>query len=89
MRACKKDANHDEIVDVFQAYGYKTINTFMCHGVLLDFIAYKDNCADFVFVEVKNGNKKLTKEEEKFINCHKYHSVVITSIDDAINFCIV
>jgi hypothetical protein len=87
MRACKKDANHDDIVEVFQFYGYIVINTFSCHGILLDFIAYKENCADFVFVEVKNGNKKLTEEEEKFIKLHAYNSIVIKSIDDAMEFC--
>jgi hypothetical protein len=52
---------------------------------LLDFIAYKPD-SQFWFIEVKNGNKKLTKEENTFFIKHAERSVVIRSLDDAIAF---
>jgi hypothetical protein len=53
---------------------------------MLDFLAYKLNGPP-TFVEVKNGKKKLTDAEIKFIQEHPECSVVIRSEEQAIAFC--
>jgi hypothetical protein len=87
MRACKKDLNHDEIERIFKAFGWITIDTSSCHGILLDFIARRVS-GDTWFIEVKNGPKKpLTKDEAKFFREHPERSVVIYSNERAVEFC--
>lgn len=81
----KKDLNHDEIEGLFNQFGWITVDTSWSKGKLLDFIAYKIY-GDFWFVEVKNGNKPLTKDEIKFFHKHSERSVLIRSTDEAIKF---
>lgn len=85
MRAAKKDSNHEEIEQLFRQFKWKTIDTSSCHGKLLDFIAYKPN-GKVWFVEVKNGDKELTKEELKFFKANPERSIVIKSYEDGFNF---
>jgi hypothetical protein len=88
MYAAKKDINHDEIAQVFDTFGYKVINTFMCHGVLLDFIADKFRSGDVWYVEVKsNKYSQLTLSEKKFIAENPERSIVIYTVQQAIEFC--
>lgn len=81
----KKDKNHESIEFLFQQYGYITIDTSWSRGKLLDFIAYKLNGKCW-FIEVKNGKKPLTKDEEIFISKHPERSVVLRSIEEAKRF---
>lgn len=81
----KKDNNHNTIAKLFQQYGYIVIDTSWSRGKLLDFIAYK-RTGEVEFVEVKNGKKTLTGDEEKFIRNHSERSVVLRSVDDAKDF---
>jgi hypothetical protein len=87
MRACKKDLNHDEIERIFKAFGWITIDTSSCHGILLDFIAYRPN-GNVWFIEVKNGSgKPLTKDEQRFFKDNPERSIVIYSNEKAVDFC--
>jgi hypothetical protein len=86
-RAAKKDVNHDRISGIFQLCGCVVIDTSACHGSLLDIIVYGPFTREFYFVEIKNGNGKLTKFEKEFIEKHKSNSVIIRSDEEAINFC--
>ena len=77
----KKDNNHNVIENLFRACGWVTIDTSTCHGVLLDFIAYKRRNEEIqlFFVEVKNGNKPLTPNEIVFIRLHSEYSLILKS----------
>jgi hypothetical protein len=77
----KKDRNHNEIEGLFRAFGWVTIDTSRCHGVLLDFIAYKGN--EHWYVEVKSGNKPLTPFEQKFFREHPERSICLRSREQA------
>lgn len=76
----KKDTNHNLIANLFRQYGYIVIDTSWSRGKLLDFIAYKLH-GELWFIEVKNGNKKLTEDECCFIGKHKEKSILLNSID--------
>lgn len=81
----RKDENHNSIENLFRSFGYITIDTSTCHGDLLDFIAYKLS-GEFWFVEVKNGNKRLTTNEHVFFRQHPEKSVIIRSENEALIF---
>lgn len=83
----KKDSIHNAVESLFNSFGWITIDTSRCHGVLLDFIACKVYGL-YIFVEVKTGNKPLTASERKFIDKHPEHSLVIRSIKEAEEFLI-
>lgn len=77
-----KDTNHNSIAKLFMQFGWIVIDTSWSRGKLLDFFAYKV-FGDFYFVEIKNGNKKLTDCEVDFIRQHPERSIVLTSIEAA------
>lgn len=85
MSLYKKDKNHCDVMRVFQQFGFDCIDTSWSRGRLLDFIAVK-RYGECWFVEVKDGKKKTTEMEDKFIRLHQ-RSVVIRSIEEAEKFC--
>jgi predicted Holliday junction resolvase-like endonuclease len=88
MYAAKKDSNHDEIAQVFDTFGYFTIDTSKCHGILLDIIAYKARSGEVWYIEVKNGKYwKLTENEKAFISAHRERSIILETREQAIEFC--
>jgi hypothetical protein len=79
----KKDANHEQIADIYRWYCPVVIDTSWSRGRLLDLIVIDKN--DKVrFVEIKNGNEKLTKSEKKFIEKYGMHCRVIRSLNEAL-----
>jgi hypothetical protein len=83
MRACKKDANHNDIAAAWQQCGFVVIDTSWSGGKLLDMIPY--NRSRFFFVEVKMpGKYKLTPDEKKFFSDHPEHSVVCQTYKDVL-----
>lgn len=87
MIAHRKDINHDEIARMFIQASWHVIDTSWSEGKLLDMIIYKD-CGDVYFVEVKNGNKKLTMSEAEFISKHNKRHIVIKCKEDAVKFIV-
>jgi len=71
-RACRKDANHDEIRDALRQLGWDVIETYQ-------FAQYDPGFPDLlcekrgviVFVEVKAEGGKLTKDEKAWCLAHK------------------
>ena len=79
--SAKKDANHNEIADVFRAAGYSVKDTHQIKG-FVDFIAAsKDNV---YFIECKSKYGKLTPEEKAFGESWPYPVWVLRSTDEAI-----
>ena len=78
--SAKKDANHNEIADVFRAAGYVVKDTHQIKG-FVDFIAADERRV--LFVEVKSKYGKLSKMEEAFHKEWKQPVYTIRTTDEA------
>ena len=89
--ACRKDHNHTAIAEVFSQFGFTVIDTSAFSGRMLDLLVYIGDY-HFQFIEIKDGSKppsarKLTADEVAFMRTHHGHCTVITSVDEAKNYC--
>ena len=85
-RAAKKDANHNEVADVFIALGYSVLDVSQLKNCC-DLIAAKGKRS--IAVEVKDGSKppsarKLSSGELKFKEYWRGEWALIESVNDVI-----
>jgi hypothetical protein len=86
-QAARRDANHQEIADMFRAYSFDVIDTAGYSGKMLDLlITLGDHF--FCFIEIKDGRKpksarKLTDDEKDFISKRPDHCAVIETVEQA------
>jgi len=84
-RACRKDANHDEIANAFRKLGWYWKDTYKAGPVIPGFF---DGIAilwgHVLGVEVKSATGKLTDEEETFHAEYPGMKAIIRSVDDVI-----
>jgi len=85
-RACKKDANQDEIVDEFTARGWDVMDTH-------EHAQYTPGFPDLLAIrwgraypiEVKNGRGKLTEDERAFAALHPdWAPLIVRTVDDVV-----
>ena len=84
-RACRKDANHDEIADAIRLHGWQVYDTFQVAQYLPgwpDLLACREG--ETVWVEVKTARGRLTADERKFQAVHRGRYVVLRSVDDVL-----
>lgn len=87
-QAARKDANHEQIKDIFTWYGFDAIDTSGFTGKMLDLLITLGSHF-FMFVEIKDGSRpksqrKLTDDEKKFIAKRPDHCMVIESAEQAV-----
>ena len=85
-RACKKDANQDEIADAFRRLGWDVIDTHE-HAQYTpgwpDLVAIRPDAV--VPIEVKNKRGRLTEDEEVFAALHPdWAPVIVRTVDDVV-----
>jgi Holliday junction resolvase-like predicted endonuclease len=84
-RACRKDANHDEIANAFRRLGWQVFDTYQVAQYLPgwpDLVVCKRSTV--VFVEVKAGKGELTPDERAFRYTLDAHYRVVRCVDDVL-----
>lgn len=83
--ACRKDANHDSIADMFRFLGWEVEETYQ-HAQYTpgfpDLIVERDGRV--LWVEVKIPRSGLTRQEQAFAARHAETYRVVKSVDDVL-----
>ena len=81
--ACRKDQNHDEIVQALRVMGWGVIETYQVAQLIPGFpdaMACRDGVA--IGVEIKSAKGTLTKDERDFALAHDWGIVIVRSVED-------
>jgi hypothetical protein len=66
VRDRRKDLNHHDVADEFERHGWIVEDVTAINCFCDIHVSYPDKRGLWSWVEIKNGNKKLTKGEIKF-----------------------
>ena len=82
MRACRVDANHNDISDGLRAYGFSVLSLARLGRGAPDILV--GTGAHNVLIEIKVKSGKLNEAQKEFFACWRGPKAVVRSLDEAL-----